>query len=69
MKEGRRIEAIALLSGGLDSCVASAWARRRYGLWLLHANSCDVMGLPSSTASTNFEKTYDASCGPGLASG
>ena len=38
MKEERRIEAIALLSGGLDSCVASAWARRRYGLRLLHAD-------------------------------
>lgn len=31
-------EAIVLLSGGLDSCVAAAWAARRYGIRLLHAD-------------------------------
>jgi len=29
--------AVALLSGGLDSCVAAAWAARRFRLHLLHA--------------------------------
>jgi len=30
--------AVALLSGGLDSCVAASWAAQRYELWLLHAD-------------------------------
>jgi len=30
--------AVALLSGGLDSCVAATWAAQRYELWLLHAD-------------------------------
>lgn len=32
------MRAIALVSGGLDSCVAAAWAARRYEAWLLHAD-------------------------------
>ena len=35
-EHGKR--AVALLSGGLDSCVAAAWAACRYELWLLHAD-------------------------------
>ena len=38
MSEARRARGIVLLSGGLDSCVAAAWAARRYELWLLHAD-------------------------------
>ena len=30
-------QAVVLLSGGLDSCVAAAWAARRYNVHLLHA--------------------------------
>jgi 7-cyano-7-deazaguanine synthase len=30
--------AMALVSGGLDSCVAAAWAASRYEIWLLHAD-------------------------------
>lgn len=29
---------VALVSGGLDSCVAACWAAQRYELWLLHAS-------------------------------
>ena len=36
--EVARKEAIVLLSGGLDSCVAAVWAAARYGLRLLHAD-------------------------------
>jgi len=34
---GERLESVVLLSGGLDSCVAAAWAASRYGVRLLHA--------------------------------
>lgn len=30
--------AVALVSGGMDSCVAAAWAASRYGLAMLHVN-------------------------------
>ena len=34
----RKVRGIVLLSGGLDSCVAAAWAVRCYEVWLLHAD-------------------------------
>jgi len=38
VSEVRPLRGIVLLSGGLDSCVAAAWAARRYEAWLLHAD-------------------------------
>ena len=33
-----KTRAVALLSGGLDSCVATTWGARRYEVWVLHAD-------------------------------
>jgi 7-cyano-7-deazaguanine synthase len=38
MTMDERMGAVALVSGGLDSCVAATWAARRYDLRLLHAS-------------------------------
>ena len=43
-----RERAVVLLSGGLDSCVAAAWAVQRYDVHLLHA------GYGQRTASREF---------------
>ncbi len=38
MSDAARPLAVCLVSGGMDSCVATAWAARRYRLALLHVN-------------------------------